>query len=64
MEDMLNINNVGLLLNARLICLPIGELYKLILRLGFELIITIRFTVLLLKTDLRQVSGMNTCLDQ
>ena len=64
MEDMLNINNVGLLLNARLICLPIGELYKLILRLVFELIITIRFTVLLLKTDLRQVSGMNTCLDQ
>ena len=62
MEDMLNINNVGLLLNARLICLPIGELYKLILRLVFELIITIRFTVLLLKTDLRQVSGMNTCL--
>ena len=52
MEDMLNINNVGLLLNARLICLPIGELYKLILRPVFELIVTIRFTVLLFKTDL------------
>ena len=64
MEDMLNINNVGLLLNARLICLPIGELYKLILRPVFELIVTISFTVLLLKTELRQVSGMNTCLDQ
>ena len=52
MEDMLNINNVGLLLNARLICLPIGELYKLILRPVFELIVTIRLTVLLFKADL------------